>query len=251
MISLMLLTALAAPGQSPACGDGWYGWYGYGGSYAHGYGLFRPAPSDAGGLVLPPAWPCDPTPWAAGKVWFDFVMQLDGYERDDMIRVWEKATPGARKRLLEKLPCLAYEAAVYRDQVERERAMERYKIENRPLTEEEIALFEAYYLKLKGLARKEARDRWRGSDNRGRRLYLKEVLRDQEAKELEKEDQKDYEDEKEIQKELQKEKAKKEKEDKARKEKEEKEKKDKEKKEKDKKDKEDKDKKDKEDKEDK
>ena len=52
MYAVMLLTALAAPGQMPDwCSYAWYG-CDHGG-YAHGYGSFRPAPKPAGGVVLP------------------------------------------------------------------------------------------------------------------------------------------------------------------------------------------------------
>jgi hypothetical protein len=246
MYALMVLTALSAPGHLAAWGDhccaGWgWGW-GWGG-YAHGYGLFWPAPKPAGGVVLPPSWPADPTPWCDGKIWYDYVMQLEGQEREDMICVWEKATPCARKRLLTKLGPMITQAAIYRAQVERERAIERYRVENRPMSDEEVQLFETYYLKLRGLERKVARDRWRDTDNRGRRLYLKEILRDEDIKERQREDDQDMEDEIELQKEkVRKAKEKKDKEEKAKKAKEEKDKKDKE--EKDKKDKEEKDKKD-------
>ena len=158
MYAVMLMTALAAPGQLP----GWCGWGcgPYGGSYAHGYGLFRPlAPSDAGGPgVLPPSWASDSTAPCEGKARFDYLMELDSHERDDMVRVWERATPEARRKLLAKLPGMIGEAAIYRDQVARERALERFKVENRPLSDEEVAAFDAYYATLRGLRRKFARD---------------------------------------------------------------------------------------------
>ena len=90
-------------------------------------------------------------------------------------------------------------AAAHRCQVERERALERYRIENRPMSEEEVQLFEAYYNKLRGFARREARDRWRDTDNRGRRIYLKEILKEEDFKERMREDQKDLEDEIDVQ----------------------------------------------------
>src|SRR5262249_55317379 len=79
MVPLVLLAALAVPGQ---CSGGGWGWFGpWGGSYEHGYGSFRPVTNGAGGIVLPPSWPCDPTPWCEGKLWFEYVLLLDGPPR--------------------------------------------------------------------------------------------------------------------------------------------------------------------------
>ena len=196
MYALMLLATMA-PGQLPD----WCSWGWYGGSYAHGYGLFRPVEGEAGGVVLPPNWPGNPTLPGDRNHWFGYLMQLDGYRHGpDLLRVWKRATPEARFRLLAKLPALAAEAALYREQVERERAMERFKIENRPMTAEEIQSFETIYLKLKGAARS-PREAWLYSNNRERRIYLKELIRELEEKELQREDEKDDADEAEIQKE--------------------------------------------------
>jgi hypothetical protein len=99
-----------------------------------------------------------------------------------MIQVWQRATPEARRLLLLKLRDVEGEAAAYRAKVEQERAIERYKIENRPLTEEERELWRTYLNKLKGDKRKEALERWRKADNRGKRLFLKEILRELDEK---------------------------------------------------------------------
>jgi hypothetical protein len=133
--------------------------------------------------------------------WFGYVYQLDGRERDELLRVWAKATPEARKALLARLPELAMQAAVYRDKIERERAIEKYKVENRPMAEAEVQFFESYYLTLRGAKRKEARYRWRNTDNRGRRLYLKEVALELQQQEDLEEDMRDDTDEIEMQKE--------------------------------------------------
>src|SRR5262249_21734899 len=152
---LTLLTALAAPGHLAGwCCDSWWG-YGFGG-YAHGYGLFRSIEGNAGGVVLPPTWPDDPTPACAHQLWYDYVMQLETSEREEMICIWMKGSTEARKCLLAKIAPMELEAAENRLQVERERAIERFKVENRPMEEGEIAAFEAYYGRLRGLARKEA-----------------------------------------------------------------------------------------------
>jgi hypothetical protein len=199
MYSIVLMTALAAPGNlaggcpsscgyGPGYGSGYGYGYGYGfgfpfgGGYAHGYGNFRPVINGCCGVVLPPAWAPDPTPWHEGKAWYDYVMQLDGHERDDMIRVWQRATPEARRILLAKLLVVEGEAAAYRAKVEQERAIERYKIENRPLSEEERDVWRAHLAKLKDAKRKEALERWRAADNRGKRLILKEIIREMEDK---------------------------------------------------------------------
>ena len=192
MYAIVVMAALAGPGQVPGpylvsgygpgygCGYGYV--LGFGGTYAHGYGNFRPVINGCCGVVLPPSWAPDPTPWHEGKAWFDYVMQLEGYERDDMIHVWQRATPEARRVLLLKLRDVEGEAAAYRAKVEQERAIERYKIENRPLTEEERELWRTYLNKLKGDKRKEALERWRKADNRGKRLFLREILREQDEK---------------------------------------------------------------------
>jgi hypothetical protein len=192
MYAIVVLTALAAPGQAPCLASGYGPGYGcgyaygcglgYGGVYAHGYGNFRPVINGCCGVVLPPAWAADPTPWHESKAWYDYVMQLEGYERDDMIHVWQRATPEARRLLLLKLRDVEGEAAAYRAKVEQERAIERYKIENRPLTEEEREWWRTYLGKLKGDKRKEAQERWRKADNRGKRLFLKEILRELDEK---------------------------------------------------------------------
>jgi len=193
MYAIVLMTALAAPGNlsgaCPSCGSGHgygsgYGFgFPFGGTYAHGYGNFRPVINGCCGVVLPPSWAPDPTPWHEGKAWYDYVMQLEGHERDDMIRVWEKATPEARRILLAKLLVVEGEAAAYRAKVEQERAIERFKIENRPLSEEERDVWRAYLSKLKEPKRKEALDRWRAANNRGKRLILGEILREMEKDE--------------------------------------------------------------------
>src|SRR5262249_5917275 len=93
-----------------------------------------------------------------------------------------------------KLRVVEGEAAAYRAKVEEERAIERYKIENRPLVEEERDLWRTYLGKLKGDKRKAALERWRGADNRGKRLFLKEILRELEKEkdeDLDKDDKKD------------------------------------------------------------
>jgi hypothetical protein len=193
MYALVLMTALAGPGQPVCCAEaGWGGWWWYGAAgYAHGYGYFRPVTPDSGGLVLPPSWGPDPTPWCEGKAWFDYVMQLDGYEREDMIAVWAKATPCARKVLLAKLAVVQTEAAIYRAKVEHDRAVEKARIENRPLTDEERQFWKSYLGRLKGDKRKQALERWRAADNRGKRVFLKEIIKEMQDKEDEGDEDKD------------------------------------------------------------
>jgi hypothetical protein len=200
MYAIVVMTALAAPGYGGGYAPCWPSGYGpgYGGGYAHGYGNFRPVVNGCCGVVLPPAWAPDPTPFGEGKVWYDYVMQLDGHEREDMIHVWERATPEARRLLLVKLRMVEGEAAAYRAKVEQERAAERLKIENRPLNEDERDLWRTYLSKLKGDKRKAALERWRGADNRGKRLYLKEILRELEKEEEDKEKEKDKEADKDM-----------------------------------------------------
>lgn len=236
MVTLVLLSALAAPGQSPWC-------EGFVGGYAHGYGSFAPRSCVPGGVVLPPSWPAECDDPAASRCWHDYVSRLDGRDREDLTRVWDRATPEARRKLLAQLPEIAARAAAHRDRVERERAVEKYRVENRPMSEAETQFFEGYYNTLRGAKRKEARYRWRNTDNRGRRLYLKEVAAELQQQEDLEDDMRDDADEVALQKQkldqFLREKAareKKEKEDKEKKDKEDKEKKDKEKDEKAKKD---------------
>jgi hypothetical protein len=176
MFGIVMLAALAGAGESAALYPGCYGCgYGGGGVYEHGYGYFRPVTVYAGGVVYPPSWFGDvPSIWE-DKIWADYVFQLEGHERADMICVWDKATPEARRVLLQKLVELRIRADMYRAKVEMERALEKAKEENRPLTEDEQAVWERYIDKLKGEKKAEALKKWKEADNRGKRQMLKEL----------------------------------------------------------------------------
>jgi hypothetical protein len=182
MYAMVMMAALAAPGcghggcgYGNGFGDG-YGFFGYGfGVYAHGYGDAFPSYSSCGGQFLPPSWPDDPTPDAEWRTWFAYVKELDGDEKEDMTRIWFAATPEARRKLLAKLPPLKKAADDYRARVEKERSEQKKKEQNRPLNEDEIQAWEAHIGKLMGDKLKDAQEKWKKADNRGRRLLLQEA----------------------------------------------------------------------------
>lgn len=174
MFGIVMLAALAGAGESAAYHPG-CGWGHGGGAYEHGYGNFYPTTVHAGGVVYPPTWiPELPTP-DEDKMWADYVFQLEWYERADMVRVWDKATPEARRVLLQKLAETRHQAAMYRAKVEMERAKEKAKEESRPLTEDELSVWERYIDKQKGDKKTDAQKKWKEADNRGKRQMLKEI----------------------------------------------------------------------------
>jgi predicted Fe-S protein YdhL (DUF1289 family) len=177
MYAMMVVAALSAPANCGAgCAAGW-GEGGWGmGVYQHGYGSLLPI-VPCPGVVLPPDWPCDSTTDRERQYWFEYVELLEGHEKEDAIRLWTKATPEARRLLLAKVQGVALAAAEYRAKVARERAIERYKEENRPLTDEELAAWEAHIDRLEGDKRKSAIQAWKEADNRGRRLILRDLVK--------------------------------------------------------------------------
>jgi hypothetical protein len=177
MYGVVLMAALVSGGEVAGgyscngCGYG-YGYAAWGGACL---GPCLPTGLHSGGrfwLGLFEGWQVGkPLSAEEEKRWRDYVERLEGIDRQNMDAVWASADVSAKRKLLELLAEMEKKWAA--------KGVEEAPAEA-PLSAEEQKKWDAYVKKLEGDKKKEAEERWKKADVKGKREILKTLPKEDE-----------------------------------------------------------------------